>query len=105
MEGPVFEGAAHHQERQSVAAFQRYAAGGAGEGEAGQRVDARHAILHQPLDARRLGETLTGERHSHGQHVLRVEARVHRAQRDGSPDEQGSPDQEHYGEDDFADFP
>ena len=79
VERSVFEGAAHHEERQPVAAFEGHAAGGAGQGDAGQRVDARHAILHETFDARRLGEALAGERHSHGQDVLGVEARVHGA--------------------------
>ena len=95
--------AADDVEGQTEAAFERQAAGGRGGFDTGNGVDAFAAIASELRDSRGLLKAIAGERHLHGEHVVRVEAGIDVAQRNEGADEQRSADEQHQRERDFAD--
>ena len=73
----------------------RHAARGAGDLDAGQRVQAFGAVPHQLRDGGGLREPLAPQRHAHRQHLMRIEPGIDRAQREESANEQRRADQQH----------
>ena len=100
----IFAGrAADDVEGQAEAAFERQAAGGGGDFDAGNGVEALAAIADELGDAGGLLKALAGERHFQGEDVVRIEAGIDVAQGDEGADEQRGADEENEGEGDFAD--
>ena len=82
-------------ERQAEAAFERYAARRARHFDARNRPQPLAAVTSQLTDRGGLRKPRAGQRHPHRQYVVRVEARVHRAQREEGSDEECGADEEH----------
>ena len=102
MKGAIRERPAHDKKWYSVPALQRDAARGACHGHAGQRAQPLDAVPNQPFYRRGAGVLAALKRHSQGQHVGRIEAGIHGAQRERCANEKGRAHQQDHRQGDFA---
>src|SRR5271156_5875025 len=90
-------------ERQIDTAGDRQAAGTGNGFDARQSLDAAFRFTHGLRHAGGGRESRAGERHLHGQHIVRIEAGLHGAQRHESADKQRRANQQNQGEGQFGD--
>ncbi len=80
---------------EAVAAFERHAAGGAGQLHAGDRHHLLDADAHRLLDGFSLQVPIASHRHPHRQHAAGVVARIDASQRHEGPYQQRRADEQH----------
>jgi hypothetical protein len=96
-------GHAFDRERQINASVHGQAACEADRFDAGNRANATLDFLRGRRHRRSLRKAIAGERHLHGENVVRVEAGLYFAKAQVSPDQQRGADQKHQGESHFRD--